>query len=196
MNPQVPSIASIASLRQRLRFSWRLCSRPQPQQFERLIELAQASLLDDLLFLMIGALVIPFGVAGLSAVPVQLVELLLVALALILGLLLWATIAFLYARLLGGRAASLFRSFLYLTSAPLLILLVLAVFVAYVPFIGAWIGIALLLYGHALAALTFRYLAGVGWILSVLGTLATSVVSIGLFQLLATVAYGLLVGTG
>jgi hypothetical protein len=181
---------------QRLKYVWQVCRWPVSAEFERLPEIAQGTGLDSLLLLLLGAVVILFGVAGFSGVQVQLLELLAFAIGLMLGFMLWSTVASLYARLLGGRADNLFGSFLYMTSSALLALLVAAIFVSYLPFIGSLVGLALLLYSQVLVVLTYRHYAGVGWLLSILGTLATGVVSIGLFQLAGRWLFSLLAGPG
>lgn len=179
----------IESLRARFRYIWQVITEPTASEFIRLADLAEGSLLGSVASLFIGAAFILLGVAGLSGVQVDLLELAGFVVGLALGLALWSTIAFLYTRLLGGSSPRLYLAFLYLTSSVLLTLLVLAVFVAYVPWIGSLLGIGLILYSQALAVLAFHHMAGVSWLLSVLGTLATSVVSIGLFQLLGRVIF-------
>ncbi len=182
------------SIKERFHYIWRVTSRPEKSEFTRLNELAQDSLLESMLFLLLGATVIMVGVTVLSGVEIEAIELTGFTIGLALGLFLWSSVAFLYTRLLGGGAPRLFRAFLFLTSSALLALLVLAVFVAYIPWIGSLLGVGLILYSQVLALLAFHHMAGVGWILSVLGTLATSVVSIGLFQLLGRMLFGWLAG--
>ena len=110
----------IDPLKARFGYIWQVITEPTGSEFIRLADLAEGSLLGSVASLFIGAAFILLGVAGLSGVQVDLLELAGFVVGLALGLALWSTIAFLYTRLLGGSSPRLYRAFLYLTSSVLL----------------------------------------------------------------------------
>ncbi|MFP3855408.1 MAG: hypothetical protein ACLFWD_14060 [Anaerolineales bacterium] len=182
-------------IRRRVAVAYEILVQPGAASVLKLERFDQSSAPFSLATLLVGAFVMLAGVSGFSSTGAGIIELVGFSFGLALGMVLWASVAYLYARLLGGRAPGIFWSFLYFVSSVFLFLLLLAISLAYVPLFGPILGLGLIFYGHVLILLIFHHLADIGLVLSVLGTVSTTVVTIGLFQLLGRVVVGLLTGT-
>ena len=100
-------------IRRRINVSREMLAQPGATSALKLEGVDQSSATVSLATLLVGAFVILTGVSSFSDADVGILELVGFSFGLSLGMVLWAFVAYLYARLLGGRATGLFWSFLY-----------------------------------------------------------------------------------